>query len=432
MKEELVIKVELTATDEVKGESGTGRMIHFGGTADCPNFKGEVLPGGVDTQKECAGKPPMLSARYILEGVDKDGQECRIFIENNGCFREGKKNETVPLIFTDSKALSYLEHAILRGTIEPWEKGVIIRIFSWSAPKLPADMPHGDMPGDKVEIGEEHIRKAELIFRELLPKLEEARGRSKSGRAVIAVCGGSGVGKSETASLLAYYLNELGIGAYTMSGDNYPRRIPVQNDAERLRVFRTGGIRALTAAGEMTAEHFDLLQQWQQEETDASPEHAAEAPWFGHYLDGGCEALKGYLGTKQEIDFDEVSGIVDSFRAGADEIYLKRMGRSDSELWYEKVDFSDTDVLVIEWTHGNSDYYEGVDIPILLNSTPEETLAHRRARNRDGKTDSAFTTLVLKLEQELLKRQAHKAGIIVTKAGALISYEEYLRQMGEM
>ena len=101
------------------------------------------------------------------------------------------------------------------------------------------------------------------------------------------------------------------------------------------------------------------------------------------------------------------------------------MGRTDSELWYEEVDFSNIQVLVIEWTHGNSDNYEGVDIPILLNSTPEETLAHRRARNRDGKTDSAFTMLVLELEQNLLKSQAHKAQIILSKAGELLSYDEY-------
>ena len=41
-------------------------------------------------------------------------------------------------------------------------------------------------------------------------------------RAVVAVCGGSGVGKSEIASLLSYYLNQLGVGSYTLSGDNYP------------------------------------------------------------------------------------------------------------------------------------------------------------------------------------------------------------------
>ena len=214
-----------------------------------------------------------------------------------------------------------------------------------------------------------------------------------------------------------------------MSGDNYPRRIPMYNDAERLRIFRTSGVRGLVKAGEATPEHFDKLRAWQQEETDASSDHVSTDSWVKSYLDAGREGLVGYLGTTNEIDFDEVSGIVKAFKAGQNKIYLKRMGRTDSELWYDEVDFTNVKVLVIEWTHGNSDNYEGVDIPILLNSTPEETLAHRRARNRDGKTDSAFTMLVLELEQNLLKSQAHKAKIILSKAGELLTYSDYQKLM---
>ena len=66
-----------------------------------------------------------------------------------------------------------------------------------------------------------------------------------------------------------------------------------------------------------------------------------------------------------------------------------------------------------------------MDIPILLNSTPEETLAHRRARNRDGKTDSAFTTMVLGIEQKKLHEQARKAKIIVSKDGELLNFAKY-------
>lgn len=117
------------------------------------------------------------------------------------------------------------------------------------------------------------------------------------------------------------------------------------------------------------------------------------------------------------------------FKSGEDKIWLKRMGRQDTELWYEKVDFSEVSILVIEWTHANSDNYQGVDIPVLLNSTPQETLAHRKARNRDGATDSPFTTMVLELEQEMLKAQAHKAKIIVAKNGKLLSFEEYQELM---
>jgi alpha-galactosidase len=148
-------------------------------------------------------------------------------------------------------------------------------------------------------------------------------------------------------------------------------------------------------------------------------------------LNGGREALKGYLGTDKEIGFDELSEIIDEFKNGKNEIFLKRMGRTDTELWYEKVDFSNVNVLVIEWTHGNSDNYKGVDFPILLNSTPQETLAHRRARNRDGATDSPFTTLVLELEQAMLESQAHKAKLIVSKSGELLSFEAYRKLMDE-
>ena len=105
------------------------------------------------------------------------------------------------------------------------------------------------------------------------------------------------------------------------------------------------------------------------------------------------------------------------------------MGRKEDELWHEVVDFSDTDVLIIEWTHGNSDNYKGVDIPILLNSTPKETLEHRRARNRDGATDSPFTTMVLEIEQGMIKNQAHKAKIIVSKQGEILSFDEYTKLM---
>lgn len=242
------------------------------------------------------------------------------------------------------------------------------------------NISHGDMPSDSIKINESHIQKAERV----LPVLLEEMKHLDKEKTVIAVCGGSGVGKSEVASLLGYMLTESGKKTYVLSGDNYPHRIPKENDTERLRVYEQLG-------------------------------------------SGG---LNAYLGSPSEINFSEIQQIVDDFKCGKSPIRLKRMGRIPSELWYDDVDFSNTDTLIIEWTHGNSDNYTGVDIPILLNSTPEETLAHRRARNRDGAVDSSFTMMVLGIEQEQLKRQAHKAKIIVTKAGELISYEKYCEHMG--
>ena len=58
---------------------------------------------------------------------------------------------------------------------------------SWSAPAIPENIPHGDMPGDKVVIGEGHIAKANTIFPMLLEQLASALTQNPAQRAVIAV-----------------------------------------------------------------------------------------------------------------------------------------------------------------------------------------------------------------------------------------------------
>jgi glycosidase len=291
-------------------------------------------------------------------------------------------------------------------------------------------IPTGDMPGDKVQIGEAHVAKATTAFPRLWEVLRPILEGSPRQRAVIAVHGGSGVGKSEIGSLFAHYLRANGIGAYVMSGDNYPRRIPRDNDAERLRTFRTAGTRGLVDAGVYDDSVRATLAGLQSADREADPALVLDHPWLASYQRAGRAALDAYLGTTNEIDFDEVSGILARFHDGATSLNLKRMGRELGELWYESVDVSDVKVLVVEWTHGNSDHLTGVDIPLLLNSTPEETLAHRRARARDGATDSPFTTMVLALEQARLAAQAHKAKVIVSKSGEVIDYDAYLKSMG--
>ena len=288
-----------------------------------------------------------------------------------------------------------------------------------------ANVVHGDMPGDKVSIDDTHIAKAKTIFVELLDKVKQLNKE----KIVISVCGGSGVGKSETASLLSYFFKSMGIGSYTLSGDNYPRRIPMYNDGERLHIFRESAIRGMIKDGTYTKERFDIIHKFKEENMDANKANVENYPWYESYIKNGSEGLAGYLGTDNEIDFKQIESIVKEFKDGKSKIYLKRMGRDAAALWYDEVDFSEINILIIEWTHGNSKNYDGVDIPILLNSTPAETLEHRRLRNRDGGIDSPFTTLVLELEQNLLIRDAHKAKIILSKAGEILSYESYLDLM---
>lgn len=295
-------------------------------------------------------------------------------------------------------------------------KEKLAALHSWQPPRIPEVIPQGDMPGDKVQIGMSHIAKANSIFPLLLREMEGL----DSNKIVISVFGGSGVGKSETASLLAWYLNCAGIGAYVMSGDNYPRRIPMYNDAERNRVFRAAGLKGMIQEKVYSdSAQAELNTLWEQE-LDAEPAQVTRYPWLAAYQKHGRAALAGYLGTALEQDFDEINAVIANFRSGAEFGWLKRMGRTEDARWYSQVDFRDVNVLILEWTHGNNAALKGIDIPILLNSTPEETRAHRRSRARDGKTDSAFTTMVLEIEQAELDSRAPFAKIIISKAGNII------------
>ena len=66
-----------------------------------------------------------------------------------------------------------------------------------------------------------------------------------------------------------------------------------------------------------------------------------------------------------------------------------------------------------------------MDIPIYLDSTPQETLQSRLERNRDQWIDTPFTMMVLDIEQKMLKKQAEKAKLIVTRDGTVLDRKEY-------
>lgn len=289
----------------------------------------------------------------------------------------------------------------------------------------------GDMPGDKIAVTQAHVEKAAAIFPVLAEKLIPALEQNPCRRAVVSVCGGSGVGKSEIAGLLGHALRENGLGCYVLSGDNYPHRIPAQNDAERLRIYRWGGAAGLAACGQDTPQVWAALRDLQERDLDADPARGRETPWLAVYQREGRRTLSCYLGSPAEQNFEELNGVIRAFKAGAETLHLKRMGREPLDLWYEPVDMSGRSVLLIEWTHGNSPFLSGVDLTVLLNSTPRETLAHRRSRNRDGAVDSPFVTMVLEIEQAQLHSQAARAALIVSKSGQLLTYDQYCRRMAQ-
>ena len=136
MNEELILQIDVTCTgaEAVDGHNKKVVMVDFFGDASGKYFSGKVIGTGVDTQKypknadgtfiENAGT---LSARYILEGKDYTGKDCRIFIENNA-----GPDGWIPTITTDSDALADWENYKLRSQVEPTDKGVLVSIFKIS------------------------------------------------------------------------------------------------------------------------------------------------------------------------------------------------------------------------------------------------------------------------------------------------------------
>ena len=95
----------------MQGENGEVLMIPFKGSVDSEIFKGIVEPCGVDTQVVNAAHVRHMSARHMLTGTD--GNDCHIYVENNGWFDDLTKAmpfHTVPTFYTDSPKLAAYLH----------------------------------------------------------------------------------------------------------------------------------------------------------------------------------------------------------------------------------------------------------------------------------------------------------------------------------
>ena len=263
------------------------------------------------------------------------------------------------------------------------------------------------------DLAREQIRNAERLFPLILEKTEERKEK----KTIISVSGGSGVGKTGMAFLLQNMFEKQGKKSLIISGDNYPHRIPMYNDAERIARFRMSGLNGLRTERLYTDEVKEKLLELQKAGRDA--EEQENMQWFSIYQMYGDKALTDYLGTDQELDYEAVSNLLMQFHGGTSQLLLRHMGRTPDDIWYDRRDVSDTDILILEWTHGNSAYLQGVDVSVVLISTPEETLENRKKRNRDTAIDSPFVARVLRIEQKKINDRLDQADIIQDMHGRI-------------
>lgn len=125
---ELLLTIDVLCKEpvSVKGGDTEITMVPFTGKAHGECFNGETVGEGMDTQRldRRTGKFT-LSARYMLEGTDREGNRCRVFIDNSTRGDGGLH----PAIVTDSPLLADRLNAPLTADVEGSDGGVTVRIY---------------------------------------------------------------------------------------------------------------------------------------------------------------------------------------------------------------------------------------------------------------------------------------------------------------
>lgn len=136
MRRKMILDIKIEANGpavSMKGVNAEVLMIPFRGSVRGEIFNGIVEPCGVDRQFVNAARVRHMSARYMLSGRDAEGNDCHIYVENDGWFdaeRLPAPFMTVPTFYTDSPLLAaYLHSSRFIGEGMEEADGLHIRFY---------------------------------------------------------------------------------------------------------------------------------------------------------------------------------------------------------------------------------------------------------------------------------------------------------------
>ncbi|MBR3125504.1 MAG: hypothetical protein IKF42_08865 [Mogibacterium sp.] len=132
----MIFKVYADAEDcsDMMCKYGGVSFIPFTATVESDLFTGKTLPGACDVQVENPAGSRNMCAKYMFRGTDFEGNECHLFVENNGYLAECMRNDpffnAYPYFMTDSPVLGeYMSQQRFRSEVQGREWGVEIRIY---------------------------------------------------------------------------------------------------------------------------------------------------------------------------------------------------------------------------------------------------------------------------------------------------------------
>ena len=193
------------------------------------------------------------------------------------------------------------------------------------------------------------------LAKTLCSMLVEQYALSQRGRAVVAIAGESGSGKSVTADNLALAFGDCRMSAGILNQDDYFKLPPRTNHEHRC---------------------LDLAN----------------------------------VGS-QEVDLALLHSHIVAFREGRDGVVAPRVDYQTNTFNTRQIDFSGLSVLIVEGTYVLG--LDDVDVRIFLEATSNDTRERRRVRNRD--IDAPIVEQVLAIEHELIAPQVALAQIVIDK-----------------
>lgn len=136
--DKLIMKFQIFCDEKqisnMESPYGCVTVIPFTGRTESEIFTGEILPGAVDVQIETQDHVRNLCAKYMFQGKDQKGNDCKLFVENNGYTQPVNQQDpyinAYPRFLTDSPELgNYLCQNRFRSEVQGTDQGVEIRIY---------------------------------------------------------------------------------------------------------------------------------------------------------------------------------------------------------------------------------------------------------------------------------------------------------------
>ena len=221
------------------------------------------------------------------------------------------------------------------------------------------------MRGDVLIIEEYHIKAAKDIVQHLTGEI-----KSINRRYIITIGGESGSGKSEMGKAIQGELETVEIKALILGQDDYFVLPPRSNDVKRRE----------------------------------------NSKWLGPHVEVKMKNLE--------------KNIINALK-GVKTIKKPLIDYEKNEILEEIVDLEGVGVLIAEGTY--TSLLRNVDRRIFIDRNFEDTLAHRRKRERGEEVGDPFIERILETEHKIIAGHKHLADILITKDYGVVFQERLIK-----